>query len=160
MVDPNPAAGGRIRILYDPQTNAYVELPEGRYELVLGREAYDGIPVPILPDRRRGDSFRLKENLRDRVGKIMAAVINTISRHHAILYVQDSGVLLRDAGSREGTKVDGASLRGSDKHLLSNRKEIQLSAWSLVYYDDPADVARVMARRPEAFRLDPRRLGS
>lgn len=154
------AASGRIRILYDPQTNVYVELPPGQYELVLGREAYDGIPVPILPERRRGDSFRLKENLRDRVGKIMAAVINTISRHHAILYVQEAGVRLRDAGSREGTKVGGASLRGSDKMPLSNKVEIQLSAWSLFYYDDPADVARVMAKQPGAYKLDPRRLGT
>lgn len=154
------ADGGRIQILYDPQTNAYVELPAGRYELVLGREAYDGIPVPILPERRRGDSFHLKEDLRGRVGKIMAAVINTISRHHALLYVQDSAVRLRDAGSREGTKVGGVSLKGSDKPLLSNQVEIQLSAWSLIYYDDAADVARVMAKQPGAYVLDPRRLGS
>ncbi len=158
MDGKQPAAGKR-RILYDSQTNSCVELPPGTYELVVGREAYDGLPVPILPDRRKGDSFHLKENLRTRVGNIMAAVINTISRHHAIFYVREDGVLLRDAGSREGTKINGVSLRGSDKGTLANKDEVQLSAWSLMYYDDPSDIERIMAKKPGIYKLPSQRTG-
>lgn len=154
----NPGPGGKARILYDPQTNVYAELPPGEYDLVVGREAYGGLPVPVLPDRRRGDSFRLKENLRERVGKIMAAVINTISRHHAIIYVKESGITVRDAGSREGTKVNGSSLRKSDKHPLSNKDEVQVSAWSLVYYDNPQDIAGIREKEPGVYRIDASKL--
>jgi len=157
-MDAKSASGGRQRILYDTQTNTLVEFPPGVYELVVGREAYDGLPVPMLAGRKRGDGWRLKENLRERVGKIMAAVINTISRHHAILYVGESAVIVRDAGSREGTKVNGSSLKGSDKHTLSNRDEVQVSAWSLVYYDNPKDIEQLRQKKPEVYRLDARRL--
>lgn len=152
------AAGGKGRILYDPQTNAFAELPPGAYDLVVGREAYGGLPVPILAGRMAGDSRRLKAEIKDRRGRIMAAVVNTISRHHAILFVSESGVTVRDAGSREGTKVNGASLKGSDKHLLGNRDEVQVSAWSLVYYDDPGDIEEVRRKEPEAYRIDAARL--
>ncbi len=137
-----------------------MEIPPGVYDIVLGREAYEGLPVPILPDRKKGDTWRLKENLKSRVGHIMAGVINSISRHHAIAQVREQVVTLRDAGSREGTKLNGDSLRGSDKRQLKNGDKILLSAWELEYYCDPKDCERILAKKPGAFRLATDRLGA
>lgn len=158
-MDARPPAAGKKKILYDTATNVLAELPYGIYDLVLGREAYDGLPVPVLPDRKRGDGWKLKENLRERVGRLMAGVINTISRHHAILYVRGDAVSVRDAGSMEGTKVNGEAVKGSDKRVLANGDKLQLSAWELVYWDDPKDLAEVAAKKPGAYRLDSTRLG-
>jgi hypothetical protein len=159
LMDAQPPPGGKKKIIHDTATNVLVELPFGIYDIVVGREAYDGLPVPILPDRKRGDGWRLKETLRDRVGKLMAGVINTISRHHAIVYVRGDTVSARDAGSTEGTKVNGEGIKGSDKRPLANGDKLQLSAWELVYWDDTKDLERISGKKPGTYRLDITRLG-
>ncbi|HET6248275.1 MAG TPA: FHA domain-containing protein [Tepidisphaeraceae bacterium] len=67
-----------------------------------------------------------------------------VSRIHAWVGVQDGRFYIADAGSRTGTMVNGALLQ--ERHILSDRDEIQIGPATLRYRSDnvvPADAGDI-----------------
>jgi transcriptional regulator with GAF, ATPase, and Fis domain len=71
-----------------------------------------GIQALVLSGKGKGTSVRLGERLR--IGKApdneLVLLDDTVSRHHCELLRADGGVLVRDLGSTNGTRVQGAKV--------------------------------------------------
>jgi phage tail-like protein len=68
-----------------------------------------------------------------------------VSRHHAEIRLESSGVILIDVGSPNGTYVDGVRLLAHQPHLLLPGSVVQIGPYQLLYQppdaDQPAEVA-------------------
>jgi len=71
-----------------------------------------GIQALVLSGKAKGTSVRIGERLR--IGKApdneLVLLDDTVSRHHCELLRADGGVLVRDLGSTNGTRVQGAKV--------------------------------------------------
>src|SRR5580658_2803706 len=71
-----------------------------------------GIQALVLSGKSKGVSLRIGERLR--IGKApdneLVLLDDTVSRHHCELLRADGGVLVRDLGSTNGTRVQGAKV--------------------------------------------------
>jgi phage tail-like protein len=67
-----------------------------------------------------------------------------VSRHHAEIRLESSGVILIDVGSPNGTYVDGVRLLAHQPHLLLPGSVVQIGPYQLLYQQpdaaQPADV--------------------
>ena len=70
-----------------------------------------------------------------------------VSRHHAEIRLESSGVILIDLGSPNGTYVDGVRLLAQQPHLLLPSSVVQIGPYLLLY--QPAD-----ASQPAEVALD------
>jgi phage tail-like protein len=63
-----------------------------------------------------------------------------VSRHHAEIRLESSGVILTDVGSPNGTYVDGVRLLAHQPHLLLPGSVVQIGPYLLLY--QPQDAAQ------------------
>lgn len=77
------------------------------------------------------------------IGRIPDATITlqnpVISRQHAELRVESTGVVLTDVGSSNGTFIDGERLSPNQPQLLSNGMSFQIGPYILTYRASGAD---------------------
>lgn len=87
----------------------------------------------ITPDGTR--EFPLKSGA-NTVGRENADVLlahNTVSRNHATVTVEDGHTFVEDAGSTNGTYVDGKKLGPEDKIELNDGSDVVFGSFSLKY---------------------------
>jgi len=154
----------KIRAILDPSMKSMAYIPHGIVLVEFGRETYNGIPVPVCPERVEGDGKRV-DSLLDRftapeTKKEMTRLLHSVSRRHAILSLWGDDAQLMDAGSRNGVYIKGGGIGGADKKLgsgekftLQNRTVFLLGAWPLRFLDDPKDIESAMKEKPGIYRV-------
>ncbi len=150
----------KLRAIFDGNMKVLAYIPHGIVLVDFGRETYDGIPVPMSPERAEGDA-RSIETLFDRfpdpaARKDFLRQLHGISRKHAILSIWGDDAHLMDAGSRNGVSIRGhpdRKLNPGEKYALKNGDVFTLGAWPLLYLDDPADMERMEKTASGLYRM-------
>ncbi len=151
----------RTRVVYDRNMQVMAFLPEGVDRVDLGRETYDGIPVPMSPRRMKGDGTKIEALFKHFTAdqrKEMIKQLHGISRLHAVLSIAGEDVLLRDAGSRNGVTLKAVGIGGADRKLaggescpLRNGTVFTLGAWPLLFLDIEGDIAKLRRDKPKVY---------
>lgn len=76
-----------------------------------------------------------------------------VSRHHALVSLEDDGYILKDLGSKNGTFVNGKELEGP--HALQNGDEIQIAyCCKMAFVGADATAPVILEERVSGLRMD------
>jgi pSer/pThr/pTyr-binding forkhead associated (FHA) protein len=110
-------------IICDIETNGHVELPEGDFELSLGRASSNDIPVPIHSDRGDKKLGQILGSMDPGFGNYLEKLCRTVSaENHAILTREFGDVYIEDKGSTAGTNIKKQGGAGEEYKLASNKR--------------------------------------
>ncbi len=92
----------------------------------------------ITPDGTREFPLRAGSNSVGRENADILLTHNTVSRRHATIEVEDGRVFVKDAGSTNGTYVDGKKLAPDDNVELKDGSEVVFGSF-ILQYQAPAE---------------------
>lgn len=92
-----------------------------------------GPKFALIYDRNEVGRLSAEDNIRPQVDLTSCDRDGTVSRQHAVIYKEESFVVLEDRGSRNGTFVNGTRLESGQQFTLTNGAEVRFGTVSFRY---------------------------